>query len=692
MGKLYILFFFFVSPILCIATVIDPDTLIHKGSSWKYLDNGIYPGPTWTQASFNDSSWSTGNAELGYGDNDETTLVGYGPDPNNKYITTYFRQSFNFLNASTYKGIRIDLKRDDGAVVYLNGQEVYRSNMPAGTITDTTQAISSTSSDEENYFTLIAFGSSNILNGINQIAVEVHQNDVNSSDMSFDLSLIADTDVEIVRGPYLQIATPNSMTVCWRTSIPEISKVNFGLTQSYTDSVINPALATDHVTIVTGLQPNTKYYYAVCSSNEILQEGPEQYFITPPLPGTAVPVRIWAIGDMGSGTEEQNQVRDAYYNYIGNDYTNIFLLLGDNAYTSGTDEEYSNNFFSHHYESVLAKSVVYSSCGNHDYFSAWGSNQTGTYYDIFTFPKNAEAGGVASGNEAYYSFNYSNIHFICLESNIDSFGTANLNQMTSWLNSDLAANTMPWTVVSFHCPPYSMGYHNTDVSANGVYMRQNIVPILESYNVDLVVSGHSHDYERTYLLKGHYGNSSTFNSSYIINPGSGALPNFYDKRSHSDSGTVYCVAGCGSEMEQVSAGWPHPAMYVAYDSIFGSMAIKINGDTLDANLIDRHGAIRDNFTIIKNAVVGVDDFNADKELLNIYPNPANSLLNISYLQKNNSVIKVDIYNSTGKLIRSYSECGNFFIFQTNIEDLSAGVYIVVVNSNSSILKSVFIKE
>ncbi len=692
MSRLYILILIFIKPLTGICIVIDPDTLIHKGSSWKYLSDGIYPGSAWTQVSFNDSLWQTGDAELGYGDNDETTVVGYGPDPNNKYITTYFRKSFNYQNLSTCRGIRIDLKRDDGAVVYLNGQEVYRSNMPAGTISENTLAISSTSEAEEENFTLIATGIPNLLNGLNLIAVEVHQNEANSTDMSFDLSLIADTDVEIVRGPYLQIATPNSMTVCWRTSVPDISKVYYGTTQSYTDSVFDQALVTDHFTKISGLLPNTKYYYAVCSGSEILRDGAEQYFITPPLTGTSMRTRIWTMGDMGIGSHEQNQVRDAYYNYMGGDYTNLFLALGDNAYTSGTDEEYSNNFFTNHYEDLLAKTVVYSTCGNHDYYSAWGSNQTGPYYDIFNFPKNGEAGGVPSGNEAYYSFNYANIHFISLESNIDSFGMTNLNQMATWLLSDLANNTLTWTIVIFHCAPYSMGYHNTDVSDNGIYMRENIVPILESYNVDLVLSGHAHDYERTFLLKGHFGMSSTFNSSFIKDAGSGALPDYYDKRQLTDSGTVYCVVGCGSDLEPVSSGWPHPAMYVAYDNVYGSMAISVNGDTLDADFIDKNGAIRDNFTIIKHAVIGVDELSSNNSILNLFPNPTNSILNIRFHQKMSSEFEIRIINSLGEIIQTYHDSGNSFMTQFDSGNLASGVYMVSVYGNSSMTKSMFVKE
>src|SRR5438132_14277171 len=94
------------------------DTLINAGSSWKYLANGSNQGAAWRASGFNDASWSSGNAEFGYGDGDETTVVPYGNNANNKYITTYFRKSFTVVNPSAYTSMLLSILRDDGAVVY----------------------------------------------------------------------------------------------------------------------------------------------------------------------------------------------------------------------------------------------------------------------------------------------------------------------------------------------------------------------------------------------------------------------------------------------------------------------------------------------------------------------------------------------------------------------------------------------
>ena len=108
-------------------------TVISYGSSWKYLDNGTDQGTTWTATGFNDASWLSGNGQLGYGDGDETTVIPYGV-ANNKYITYYFRKSFNITTSGLFSSLTLNIMRDDGAVVYLNGTEVARSNMPIGAI------------------------------------------------------------------------------------------------------------------------------------------------------------------------------------------------------------------------------------------------------------------------------------------------------------------------------------------------------------------------------------------------------------------------------------------------------------------------------------------------------------------------------------------------------------------------------
>ncbi|MDP6545117.1 MAG: lamin tail domain-containing protein [Phycisphaerae bacterium] len=166
-------------------------TLIGKGSSWKYLDDGSDQGTAWRGRSFDDSAWAFGPAQLGYGDGDENTVVSYGGDSGNKYITTYFRHEFDVDNAWAFTDLTINVQRDDGAVVYLNGQEIARSSMPSGGIDYLTKA--SAASSETEFFEYHKDPTGILVEGNNVLTVEIHQIALTSSDISFDLELIGDT-------------------------------------------------------------------------------------------------------------------------------------------------------------------------------------------------------------------------------------------------------------------------------------------------------------------------------------------------------------------------------------------------------------------------------------------------------------------------------------------------------------------
>ncbi|MDP1747022.1 MAG: glycosyl hydrolase [Bacteroidota bacterium] len=163
--------------------------LISAGSSWKYLDNGTNQGTEWRAPSFNDATWKIGNAEFCYGDGGEATVVSYGPSSTNKYITTYFRKAFTVTDISTISGLELGLIRDDGAVVYINGVEVYRNNLPSGTIFYNTLAPTIIDATKESIYIIVNISSSSLVNGTNHIAVEIHQNAKTSPDMSFNLKL-----------------------------------------------------------------------------------------------------------------------------------------------------------------------------------------------------------------------------------------------------------------------------------------------------------------------------------------------------------------------------------------------------------------------------------------------------------------------------------------------------------------------
>lgn len=154
------------------------------GATWKYLDDGSNQQTAWRETSYDDSLWSSGPGELGYGDGDETTTVSFGGNSSNKYRTTYFRKTVNIPNGSLYASYSINVMYDDGYSLYVNGVEANRTNLNAGAAYDDF----SIAGAPETYSTF-TLASSTFYNGDNLIAVEMHQVNATSSDLSFDLAL-----------------------------------------------------------------------------------------------------------------------------------------------------------------------------------------------------------------------------------------------------------------------------------------------------------------------------------------------------------------------------------------------------------------------------------------------------------------------------------------------------------------------
>ncbi len=411
--------------------------------------------------------------------------------------------------------------------------------------------------------------------------------------------LLAETTLSaasVTRGPYLQQGTTNSMVLRWRTDVATDSAVGFGVTSgSFTGTVSDAALVTEHVVSIPNLRTDTKYFYRFGQSGAWFPSNTNQYFITLPPVGTVRPIRIWALGDSGTASAQAAAVRDAYTTFNGNRLTDVWLMLGDNAYSAGTDAEYQTAVFDF-YPTYLRNNVLWPTIGNHD--AASGS--AGPYLNIFSLPQNAEAGGVASGTERYYSFDYANIHFICLDSATSSRAIG--GAMYNWVEADLQATMQDWIIVFFHHPPYTKGSHNSDVEGDLIEMRQNFNPLLEQYGVDLVLCGHSHGYERSFLLDGHYGSSATFTAAMKLDGGDGRSDGsgVYQKPAGhpSHEGVVYTVAGSSGQFSASGNGYNHPAMFISM-GVLGSTVIDVSSNRLDLTFLKTDATAGDYFTILK---------------------------------------------------------------------------------------------
>jgi hypothetical protein len=422
----------------------------------------------------------------------------------------------------------------------------------------------------------------------------------------------------LLRGPYLQAASSQSILIRWRTDASARSRVKYGTSPDKLDLRADDAnLVTEHKVRLTNLQPNTRYYYSIGGYKDVLQGNADNYFVTLPEAGKTELYRIAALGDCGDNSVNQRQVKEQLVKYLGNNYLNAWILLGDNAYPDGTDAEYQSKFFNVYKDDLLKKFPLFPSPGNHDYHDtdlsekqAQLTHQT-TYYQNFSLPSEGESGGVPSHTPSFYSFDLGNIHFLSLDSYGKEDSAYRLYDTTgpqvTWIKKDLAANkNKGWVIAFWHHPPYTMGSHNSDEEDELVHIRENFIRVLERNGVDLVLNGHSHDYERSRLIEGHYGMANTFdpalhnvsNSSGRYDGGNNAAP--YIKDSIRNTGTVYVVSGSAGKLGGKQTTFPHKAMYFSDADHGGASMLEIQDNRLDLKWICADGTIRDQFTIMKN--------------------------------------------------------------------------------------------
>ncbi len=368
---------------------------------------------------------------------------------------------------------------------------------------------------------------------------------------------------ELEREPYLQMTSPTSTVIRYRSKKPRITSISFDELNNNPEikSSEDDLLKTEHEILLTGLKPDTRYIYSLYAykkSKKIELGHGSYYFKTAPLQGQST--RVWVLGDSGTSASSrfnkyhnaQTKVRDAFIKFNNQADLDMILMLGDNTYWYGKDKEYTKGLFKP-YARQLSAAPVFPVLGNHDagyqkdlhgYSSHSYPLARGPYYDAFTLPSRGELGGMPSGSEAYYSFDYGAAHFLMLDSydsheqklspdeslaNVVEPHLTTNNRMIAWLKADLEAfvkahpdpSTRPWLIAVFHHPVHTLQIESAEAELNNFWkrwMQSYVIPLLEEYGTDIVFSGHVHRYERskplplnkphtTYIVLGSSGSS-----------------------------------------------------------------------------------------------------------------------------------------------------------------------------------------
>ncbi len=392
----------------------------------------------------------------------------------------------------------------------------------------------------------------------------------------------------VERQPYMVMQTKNSITLKWQTQNEEMGSVAYGLTPQTLSNVLFEEKTTDkHRITIPKLKECTQYFYKVSSPSMTIDNNGRSFTT---FCESADKQRLWVIGDSGKVGKNQTEVYKRLLDYIDGDYNKLdmWVLLGDNAYSSGTQEQFNTTLFEPYVE-LVKRYVPWAVVGNHD-ARRWA------FYNIFDFPTNAEAGGVPSHTEEFYSIDNGNLHLVMLDS--ETVSRESDGDMANWLRRDLAANKKPWVIVAFHTPPYTDGGHKSDSDWDSrgrlKDMRENFVPIFDAYGVDLVLSGHSHGYERSKLIVNHLGKSDTFSKENIVQNRKTDYTKSSCKRKN--SGTIYQVCGSSSKLD--GATYSHPALPYSLHEM-GSLIIELTPTTLTSKFLNIHGKIADEFTITK---------------------------------------------------------------------------------------------
>lgn len=393
--------------------------------------------------------------------------------------------------AASIESLLVESRFVGGFVLFVNGQEVLRHRLdmdnryqPFGEIPELPEFVrEGRSSTAQRAFRGI--DPSALVDGTNTIAVRVHRRPGhNARPIYFDLRLAAFHDKGFVKGPYLQRMGPDTVTIMFESSVISTPYIEYGAGSELTESATSPSTGgTLHEVTLTGLQPDTRYFYRV-RAEKIWPplEGDEDssllssvyYFHT--APDEPRGFTFLAYGDNRS----QPHIHTAIVERMLAEKGAFVLNTGDLTNTGVDYRQWQNEFFEPA-RPLMHYLPMWPSLGNHE-----GNHIS--YFEYFSLP----------GNEAWYSFRYGNAEFFALNT---AYNVRAGSTQYAWFKDAIAASTARWKVVFFHHPPFSC----TPARLPGFGpVRDHMVPLFEEHGVDLVLTGHDHLYAHGELNGVHY--------------------------------------------------------------------------------------------------------------------------------------------------------------------------------------------
>jgi len=446
-----------------------------------------------------------------------------------------------------------------------------------------------------------------------------------------DLVYSEPENIEVIpqRLPYIQLPDTTSACIAWRTTAKSIGKIEYGLTNSYGNIIIEDSAVNKHFVKIENLLPDTRYLYKVWNADTVFSEG-NSFYTAKPDNVKQINFLIW--GDSGVNNAIQYKIAGLMEKEENIDFG---IHVGD--VNQNTGEEYDLTYF-RPYKNIVGNKNIFVCLGNHDTYS----NNAETYLDDFYLPHNNP-----ENSERYYSFRWGNTFFINLDSNIDyTPGSPQYNFLESQLQSD-RKKTADWTFVYFHHPPYCELW---DTWAGEQAVRDYLLPLFEKYKVDIVFNGHTHGYEHGYLKGVHY----------II------------------------TGGGGGGLDSYGRDWSHISKSVA---VHHYSKVEINGSSLLFRAIDIDGNLIDNFSISKTIASIYEQGIIPNEysLGQNYPNPFNPVTKIPFGLPETTKVNVSVFDISGKKIKDIVNStfsAGYHEVEFNGSNLASGMYIYRIIAGS----------